>query len=195
MIPDTEYCHMFYEKALSYILQSEFRNEMDIQDKLILDQVTKEQFMSEFVFVVLSAGMKNQVVVGMMQKLVDSNWNPDVINHELKRRAIIEGINNYPRWFAELKSKKTDREKVEYLESLPFIGKITKYHLAKNIGIDCVKPDRHLVLLAKEFGYDNPRFMCEFLAKEFNQKLRVVDVVLWRYCNMHPDVIKPMKHV
>ena len=190
---DTEYCHLFYESALNYIMNSEFKNEMEIQDNLVFDRITPEQFMSEFAFVVLSAGMKNQVVVGMMKKLVDSDWNPDVINHDLKRKAIIEGINNYPKWFAELKSKITDREKVEYLETLPFIGKITKYHLAKNIGIDCVKPDRHLVLLAKEFKYENPRFMCEFLSKQFNQKLRVIDVVLWRYCNMYPDVMKAMK--
>jgi hypothetical protein len=39
-------------------------------------------------------------------------------------------------------------ERLEYLGSLPWIGAITKYHAARNFGVDCVKPDIHLTRLA-----------------------------------------------
>jgi hypothetical protein len=34
------------------------------------------------------------------------------------------------------------------LQSLPYIGPVTCYHLAKNIGLQVAKPDHHLTRLA-----------------------------------------------
>lgn len=190
---DTEMTFMFFEKALFFIQNSDYKKEMNYQNDLIYEKLELSQFFNEFVFVVLSAGMKNQIVTNMFKKFIDSKYDPGTVGHELKRAAIIKGLNNQEQWFVTLKSKKTDRERVEYLGTLPFIGKITKYHLAKNLGIDCVKPDRHLVLLAKKFKWDSPRIMCDWLKEKFILKLRVIDVILWRYLNLHPDIIKQFK--
>ena len=73
------------------------------------------------------------------------------------------------------------------METLPWIGPITKYHLARNLGIDVAKPDRHLVRLAKRFGYNEStgvQQMCEELAERTRDRIGVVDVVLWRYANL-----------
>jgi thermostable 8-oxoguanine DNA glycosylase len=68
----------------------------------------------------------------------------------------------------------------ELLQRLPFIGKITCYHLARNIGLlDFVKPDVHLVRMAKHWGYADPQTMCEELGEKFDLKPGLVDLVLW----------------
>ena len=186
----------FYHDAKYFVMDTEFRKEVEHVQQLDFNKTTANDFMSQFCFVVLNTGMKNQVAQKMFDKLVDSGWNPETINHEGKRNAVIKAINNYTVWFDELKAIKTTttmRSRIEFLQTLPFIGKITKYHLARNIGLDCAKPDRHLVLLAKKFEYDTPRGMCEMIAQRFDEKVGVIDVILWRYCDLNPDVVKEMK--
>jgi len=63
-------------------------------------------------------------------------------------------------------------------------GPITKYHLARNLGVDCVKPDRHLARLAERFGYGTPDAMCRAIQDELGGRLGTIDAVLWRYCNL-----------
>lgn len=191
--PKNHECNEFFKIAKNYVMNSEYVSEIEHVRSLDFNKTTPEQFMSQFAFVVLNTGMKNQVAESMFKKLVESGWDPRTVNHEQKRDAIIKAINNYTVWFQELKSISNERGKIEYLQSLPFIGKITKYHLARNIGLDCAKPDRHLVLLAEKFDFETPRGMCEVLAQMQNERVGVIDVILWRYCNMNPNVIKKMK--
>lgn len=73
---------------------------------------------------------------------------------------------------------------IVYLDSLPMIGPITKYHLARNIGLDYAKPDRHLIRLAEKFGYPDIQVMCTKLSAYSGWRIGTVDVILWRYCNM-----------
>lgn len=70
---------------------------------------------------------------------------------------------------------------VSFLETFPYIGPVTAYHLAKNIGLDVVKPDRHLVRLAASAGYPSPLALCEDIATVLGERLGVVDLVLWRF--------------
>jgi hypothetical protein len=70
------------------------------------------------------------------------------------------------------------------LERIPFLGKITKYHAAKSLGFDCIKPDRHLVRIAKEHGYIDCNTMCNFISAETGDKVSLVDIVLWRAANL-----------
>ena len=188
-----EGCYKFYEVAKNFVENSDYAQEVKIQKSLNFDQVTKEQFFIEFAFVIFNTGMRNQIAQKMFEKFRDAGNDPNTVNHPLKKAALIRGLNEHIIWFDELKRKKTDRDRIEYLVTLPFIGKITKYHLAKNIGIDCVKPDRHLVTLSKRFEFERPRMMCEYISKRSGDLLRVVDVILWRYCNLNPDVVKELK--
>jgi len=180
---------VFFKEALEYCRKN-FENELYYVQSLDFNKTTQEDFFRQFIFVVLSAGMRNQAVESWFKRIWnDGNVNPEEAkNHTLKYNAIVEGLNNHPKWFDNVKSLKTDREKIEYLGTLPFIGKITKYHLGRNIGIDCAKPDRWLVRIAVKFDFETPRGMCEYISEELDLDLRlgVVDVVLWRYCNMNP---------
>jgi hypothetical protein len=74
-------------------------------------------------------------------------------------------------------------DKLSFFESLPWIGPITKYHLAKNFGVECCKPDRHLVRIARQYDM-TPDELCRKLAEETGNSVNTVDTVLWRAANL-----------
>lgn len=65
------------------------------------------------------------------------------------------------------------------IEQLPGIGPITKFHLARNLGFDCVKPDLHLVRLAEHFEFADPLAMCSYLSGLHDERVGVIDLVLF----------------
>jgi hypothetical protein len=67
------------------------------------------------------------------------------------------------------------------LACLPWIGKITCWHLAKVLGADVVKPDVHLQRAARAAMASSPRALCEVIQAETGDRLAVIDSVLWRY--------------
>lgn len=65
------------------------------------------------------------------------------------------------------------------LTELPYVGKITCHHLARNIGLlDSVKPDLHLVRLAKHWGFKDCTEMCEAMQPP-EMPLGIVDLIVW----------------
>lgn len=176
----------YYNNARSFILDSEYKSEMQwCENRPPFNETNKETFFLEYIYVVLNAGMREQVARKIYERfLKELDFN--VIGHLGKRKAIMEASINYEEWFEQL--QKSD-DKIEYLKTLPWIGDITKYHLARNIGIDAVKPDRHLVRLSEQFNYDTPMDMCLKIQETTGEKLGVIDVVLWRYCNLKGSVV------
>jgi len=173
----------FYNQAKQDIIQKGYKEEIYHVESLRFEYITPLQFFDQYVFVVLSSGMKNQVA----EKIF---WNYrkngiDAIKHPLKKKAIREAEKNCKIWFKELRDKLTDKERLDFLETLPHIGKITKYHLARNLGVDCAKPDRHLVRLAERFGYSDVQQMCKEVSNITGDRIGTVDVVLWRYSNLN----------
>lgn len=67
---------------------------------------------------------------------------------------------------------------------LKFIGPVTRYHLARNIGADVAKPDRHIIRIAIKYGYpETPEGVQDFAQRVSTltgERVGVVDVVLWR---------------
>lgn len=141
-------------------------------------------FFREYTWVVLNTGMKEQIARKIFENFMEK-LDLNKIGHLGKRAAIQRAILEYDQWFDQLQEAK---EKIGYLESLPWIGPVTKYHLARNIGIDTVKPDRHLVRLAKKYGFSSPLALCQAIQNIVDEKLGVIDVILWRYCNLNPDI-------
>ena len=141
-------------------------------------------FLFEFIFVVCNSGMKAQIAVGIYRKIIEAmeNGNPvwSVFKNFHKVNAInhVWGMKNH--YFCEYRKAE---DKLEFCESLPYMGRIIKYHLAKNLGVDCIKPDRHLVRIAKKFG-TNAFSLCENISKKTGDSLNTVDTVIWRAANL-----------
>ncbi len=142
------------------------------------------QFFNEYIWIVLNSGMKEQIARKIFDKITLARFNgipiSDVFNHTGKVVAIERMRTHYRKTFNNYKKAE---DKLAFLESLPWVGGITKYHLAKNLGIDCVKPDRHLVRIAKTFG-TKPLEMCKKLSDQTGDKLATVDTVIWRAANL-----------
>lgn len=70
------------------------------------------------------------------------------------------------------------------LQQFPFIGPVTTFHLAKNLGIRVAKPDRHLSRLAASCGYTDTQTLCTYISEFTGDPVDVVDVVLRRFATI-----------
>ena len=185
----TEELLKFYFDAYEYVIKEGYEREITWCMSIKFENTTINDFFWEYVWAVLNAGMREQAARSIFRKYMET-MDTNVIRHDGKREAIEHVLDNCRIYYAQLLSSDN---KIDWFASLPWIGQITKYHLARNLGIDAVKPDRHLVRLAERFKYRNPLEMCEAIQEETDERLGVIDVVLWRYCNLHPNAHTPPK--
>ncbi len=169
-----------YKKAYDFVSKN-FPEDISWQNTVKFAKITPKYFFEQYVWVVLASGFKVSIVQKIYEKWSKNPNDFSTIRHPLKNKAIKKTSKNYRRLFKELKSKKTNDERLEYLGTLPHIGNITKYHLAKNLGIDVAKPDVHLQRLMKKFGFNDVQQMCNVIKRKFRHKVSVIDIVLWRY--------------
>lgn len=146
------------------------------------DPVNAEHFALEAIYVICNSGMKNTVARRIYERvraaLREDESASTVFGHKGKAAAIDHiWAHQETLYFDFLMAD----DKVAYCETLPWIGGITKYHLAKNFGVDVAKPDVHLQRLANRESC-TAQALCERLAKETGLRAATVDVVLWRAC-------------
>lgn len=144
--------------------------------------VDADAFALEVVHVIVNAGMKATVaapiVARCMAALNAGTPVRSVYGHPGKAAAI-ETVWAARAWlFATYRAVD---DKVAFCGALPWCGPVTKFHLAKNLGEDAIKPDVHLVRLARWHNV-TPFALCERLARETGRRVGTVDTVLWRCC-------------
>jgi hypothetical protein len=143
-------------------------------------------FFQEYAWVVLNSGMKNQVAQMIWDKVKSALRLGDrvdtVFKHPGKGTAIQQAWGNREKLFLDYQSQPA-AELLNWLQALPWIGPITKYHLAKNLGLDVCKPDRHLVRIASKYGL-TPEELCTALARKIGDRVATVDLVIWRAANL-----------
>lgn len=139
----------------------------------------------EAVFVICNSGMKHSVAVPIFDRVMaalEENQHPSsVFGHGGKVSAIVYIWNNRRGLLEEFRNLATDDDRLAWCGELPWIGNITKYHLAKNFGVDVAKPDVHLQRLADLHG-ETVQGLCERLGAKCGLKARTIDVILWRAC-------------
>ena len=192
-----------YLQAKQAVITKGYGSEIDWQDTRNLTTLSESEFLQESAWVILCTGMKELVVRRIFQNMSSAfmSWKaaaPITENAEFcESRAL--AVFNHPRKISAILSlcKKVSeigfesirhfiqRQGVDFLRTFDFIGPVTCYHLAKNIGLDVVKPDRHLVRIAKATKMPDPYDLCCLIAKMTGDKVSVVDLVLWRYATLH----------
>lgn len=154
---------------------------------------TAEDFAQEYTWVVLNSGMKNTVAQKIWDRvrplLLAGQPIAPAFGHRGKVAAIEDTWRRRVERLAEFRATSSDADAVVWCETLPWIGAITKYHLAKNLGADVAKPDRWLARLAKVTG-ETVDGLCRRLALETGDRVATVDVVLWRACAVDVLVIE-----
>lgn len=152
-----------------------------------------EQFALEAIFVICNSGMNHKVARGIFERVkaelrrgvcIDPAMRkrflglPPVFGHAGKCQAI-DRIWSLREYYFDGYMAADD--KVAFCGTLPWIGEITKFHLAKNFGADVAKPDVHLQRMAKRYG-TTPQKLCADLAAATGYKARTVDLILWVAC-------------
>lgn len=143
-----------------------------------------EDFALEAIYVICNSGMRFTVARGIYDRIVPvlkaGRSSREVFGHAGKCGAIDDIWARRELLYDEFLCVPDDC-RVEWLGGLPWIGEITKFHLAKNFGVDCVKPDVHLARLATALGTD-PDTLCADLAKATGFRKATIDLILWRAC-------------
>lgn len=181
-------------KAVDYAVAYHL-DTLDYFRSVSLEDLTPERFWSEYVWTVYASGFNAKVLSTKFEALMNAvgpwDWTQPnlwvskrvmhIIAHPRKCEAVL-------RCRTYLISMGWDAFCSEYclspedLKELPYIGRITCYHIARNLGVDCVKPDLHLVRLSTRYSFENPEAMCAYLAGLSDERIGVVDFILWAYC-------------
>lgn len=173
-----------YLELKQKIIEAGFEEDI-IWAENIQECASAHDFAREHCFVVANSGMKAQIAVKIFRRcwsaLTENQPIDDTIfRNKPKRKAMQFVYNNRERLFDEFRLAS---DKITYLKTLPYIGEIIVYHLAKNFGVECCKPDRHLIRIA---GGKNktPEEICRSLANITGDKIATVDSVIWRAANL-----------
>jgi hypothetical protein len=191
-----------YQKAKETVMRAGFRDEILWQESVNINLVTESDFLREHAWVTLSAGMQERVIRNLFRGIVSSFYDfqsAEVIveNKCVCRSAALRHFNNqrkidaiifmaqkiYDEGFEQFKGCLCTNP-LATLQSLPYIGPVTCFHLAKNIGIQVAKPDRHLTRLAHRAGYDDVQLFCRDISVLTGDSIPVVDIVLWRFASI-----------
>lgn len=197
-----------YDHIKKSVIASGFKDEIDWQARVRYEDVNEAHFLRELAWVVLASGMKEKVIRQKFPAILEAFFsfssaktiveNRDkcisnalkVFAHSGKIPAIADGAAKVDReGFDHLKARiLTNPAKI--LQEFGFIGPITVYHLAKNLGLPVAKPDRHLVRIAAACGYSDVQKFCRDISTMSGDSVPVVDIVLWRYATLDPDYLK-----
>lgn len=196
-----------YLIAKESVVAQGFANELASQATVTPQSVTERDFLRESAWVVLCSGFKESVIRNRFPALSRAffSWHSAsliVENHELCRRRALRAfgstrkIDAIIRIAAIVKTRGFKcihdfllEEPLEFIATLPMMGAITSLHLAKNLGVQVAKPDRHLVRIARATGHRSPQRLCEELATLMHEQISVVDLVLWRYATVNPHYL------
>jgi hypothetical protein len=141
------------------------------------------EFAREVIFVICNSGMKNTVARGIFDRVMAAVERGEsagtAFGHKGKAAAIDDVWAARDILLIGFLANRTDDERLAWLATVPWIGHITKYHLAKNFGMQVAKPDVHLQRLADTFQ-TSPQALCEDLAARTGYKIATIDTLLWR---------------
>jgi endonuclease III len=188
----------YYEKAMAFAREF-YGEEVERISSVRLESVTPAFFFQEYVWVVHATGFSAKAVGKFMPRLMAAYGKWDRLGREKFAPAMarVKAVCNNPqkakavhstasRMVAELRDtpweewRRENLSSVEKIGELPYVGKITRYHLGRNVGLlDCVKPDLHLVRMADHWGFKDCESMCLAMRGDDEVPLGIVDLAVW----------------
>jgi hypothetical protein len=182
---------LYFDRARRFLIDSGYEPEIDYVQGRFFKDIDVVSLCWETTFVILaSSGLKEQIVRKNFERFRDTFVRDGedefaTIANKRQREAIRHIWENPGVILRTLRDLPGDIERIEYLDTLPQIGPISRYHLARNLGIDCIKPDIWLKRLAEAFDYSSPDEMCRDIQQSRPEfRVGTIDVILWRYCNL-----------
>jgi len=187
-----------FESAKAYC-EAEHPDEVDWAISITPEtfkNLRSKRFLSEYCWVVYASGFKVSTIEAIfpdlktafkefeleeLSKMKSTKAVLAIFNNERKASSFLEGSKAIAQEGFSAFKKRLQNTGIDMLEELPGIGPITKYHLAKNIGLsDEAKPDIWLVRAAESCSASVEELVA-FLSDKFGMSRHAVDVILWRY--------------
>lgn len=185
-----------YQKARFAVVAAGYQSDIEWSESLANVETTPTYVLREGAWVIVNSGFRYAVARKLWPRMFDAfaGFEPDVVMERprVRRARALRVLRHEKKIDAILRLASIvasggtdaillDAKDPPKLTRLPYIGKITCWHYAKVLGIDCVKPDVHLSRAAKAAGFDTPFALCESIRRESGHRLTVIDSVLWRY--------------
>lgn len=188
-----------FEAAYAYIENAGLMAEVEWQRSRVFPEFIESDLLREAAWVILCSGFRETIVRRVFNyvSLSFCEWESSgaivasadacrlaamaAFRNEQKLNAILEAAQYIDRVGFNTVKRRVLQDPIPELRRLPYIGPITVWHLAKNLGLDTAKPDRHLVRLCNWLEYANPHNLCSSIAAKTGMSVNVVDIVLWRY--------------
>jgi endonuclease III len=191
---------LFFAKAADYVTSADYAAEIEWQRSQCINAFDESTLLRESAWVILCGGFREETVRRIFDyiSLCFCDWeSAEAIVHSSERclKAAYSGFRNTRKLeaiveisnilvetgFGPLKERIL-ADPVNELRRLPHIGPITSVHLAKNLGLQIAKPDRHLLRVSRSLGFgDDVGKLCSTIAQHTGEKVSVVDLILWRF--------------
>jgi hypothetical protein len=196
-----------YLEAKRTVIASGFENEISWQERVEEESPDETCIVREAAWVILSAGMREQIIRRKFPALTSAFFSFSVediqrhrrkcrrdalrtFRHEGKIDAIVFVADDVRAHGATHWLETLRRIGPDWLRRLPFLGPATSRHLAKNLGVPCAKPDRHLLRIAERTGFKDPEDLCQRISIVLGDSVAVVDLVLWRFATLRTDYLQ-----
>lgn len=207
MKADIEGAMRVFSAAGIYMASSGRDAEVKWQRDVVFEEFTETDFLRETAWVILCSGFRERIVRRVFDhiSLCFCDWesasaivDADPACHtaalasfrnHMKLSAIVAAARHiHSRGFVAFRQAVLAAPLAE-LQRLPHIGPITVWHLAKNLGLDVAKPDRHLARVSTALGFDNADHLCGDIARVSGEQRKVVDLIIWRYLAENPRAL------
>ena len=203
-------------KEIFYKLEKHIKKTNNDSDMSSFDVIKKKlnsftilsdvDFVKEIFYVIMTSGFNQKTAKKYYLKIIDyldknnkiSYTDLLTIFHNKNKIKAIESIwNNRTDIHNKFYKLKSNEEKLNFLFNLPYIGEITKYHIARNLGINVVKYDiwiqrLSIALLKSNLKVNTSKLssdvkkicdnMFDEISKITGEKIGYIDVVLWKSC-------------
>jgi hypothetical protein len=191
-----------YIHAKRCVLNAGFGWEIIWQRTRRSDALTETLLLREAAWVILSTGMREAVVrykfpvvshaflewrsarqIAQQAERCKSRALPH-FGHSAKLNAIVSVAQMISQRGFEVLKYEIQQDPLSVLCQFPYIGPVTSFHLAKNLGLSVAKADRHMSRIAHLFGYDDVQEFCSSISGFIGDPVEVVDIVLWRFATI-----------
>jgi hypothetical protein len=187
-----------YAEAKAFA-QTHFPAEIVWQRDLSFHAFTESDFLREAAWVVFCTGFRERTLRTCFSylSLCFCDWESSAVivqharacrtaalaafNNPKKVEAVIDIASRVAHEGFTLLKRELLCQPIKVLQTLPYVGPITVYHLAKNLGLPVAKPDRHLQRLAAALSYPDAHALCREVSALSGDPPHVVDLIFWRY--------------
>ena len=189
-------------------LDSDSKSFDEIREMLAApERLSPDSFAYECAYVILAGGFSQKTAKKIHKIICDALCDGagfddllKLFNNKNKINAICKIWNNRKDLCEQYYAQKTLDDKLNFIQTLPHIGKITAHHLARNLGENIVKYDVWIQRLGVLYagnpvlfafvdnGKLNPEIkkycddMFSHLEQETKFPIGYIDVVLWKAC-------------